>query len=48
MVCKYCGKQLPETPTDKCPHCFATWTPEEVKGRKKPPKTEHETVNGHD
>lgn len=46
MVCKYCGKPLPENKEDKCPHCFAAWTP--VKEEKKTKAEEAKTVNGHD
>lgn len=48
MLCKFCGKPLPKEEEEKCPHCFATWTPEAAKGGKKQTKTEPDTVNGHD
>ena len=46
MVCKFCGKPLPEVEEDKCPHCFAAWTPEGKQGKSK--TEEPKTVNGHD
>lgn len=50
MVCKYCKKPLPDVETEKCPFCFAVWTPEgkdrEQKNNTK--KREYSTVNGHD
>ena len=46
MVCKYCGKPLPNTKEDKCPHCFAAWSPKKEEQDKA--KTEAKTVNGHD
>ena len=48
MVCKYCKKPLPDKPEEKCPHCFAAWTPEGTAKEVKKAKTEYETVNGHD
>lgn len=48
MVCKYCGKPLPNTEEEKCPHCFAAWTPKEEENNKTKTKTEAKTVNGHD
>ena len=44
MVCKFCGKPLPEVPEWKCPHCMAVWTPEVKKGEDKQPKTERKDV----
>ena len=29
MVCKYCKKPLPRIKEERCPHCFAEWTPYE-------------------
>ena len=50
MTCKYCGKPLPDIPKERCPHCFATWTPAEgnTKEGKKTKTEEYKTVNGHD
>ena len=45
MVCKYCGKPLPEVPEERCPHCFAAWVTDK---EEKKTKTEPKTVNGHD